>query len=55
MQLKNESRFIEDLKNKGYLKETITPDGSSKSSITAKTERAIRKNALNQIFFIQLK
>ena len=41
---------IEDLKNKGYLKETITPDGSSKSSITAKTERAIRKNALNQIF-----
>ncbi len=42
--------FIEDLKNKGYLKEIITPDGNSKSSITAKTERAIRKNALNQIF-----
>ncbi len=42
--------FIEDLKNKGYLKETITPDGNSKRSITAKTERAIRKNALNQIF-----
>lgn len=42
--------FIEDLKNKGYLKETLMPDGKTKSSITAKTERAIRKNALNQIF-----
>ena len=42
--------FVEDLKNKGYIKEEIQPDGSMNQSITAKTERAIRKNALNQIF-----
>ncbi len=42
--------FIEDLKKRGYIKEEIEPDGKGKKSITAKTERAIRKNALNQIF-----
>ena len=35
---------------KGYIKEEIKPDGSYDKKITAKTERAIRKNALNQIF-----
>ena len=42
--------FIEELKEKGYIQEEIRPDGSAKQIITAKTERAIRKNALDQIF-----
>lgn len=50
--------FIEDLKKKGYIKEEIDPDqegdqgqgGRGKLSITAKTERAIRQQALDQIF-----
>ena len=43
--------FIEDLKAKGYIKEEIDLDnGNGKISITAKTERAIRQQALNQIF-----
>ena len=43
--------FIEDLKAKGYIKEEINPDTSNgEISITAKTERAIRQQALNQIF-----
>ncbi len=43
--------FKEDLKQKGYLREEINPNGpDGKLSITAKTERAIRQNALNQIF-----
>lgn len=42
--------FIEDLKQKGYLKEEIDPDGKGGLSITAKTERAIRQQALDQIF-----
>lgn len=43
--------FIEDLKKKGYLREEIDPqqDGSG-LTITAKTERAIRQKALDQIF-----
>lgn len=41
--------FIEDLKNKGYIREEITPNGPG-MTITAKTERAIRQQALNQIF-----
>lgn len=41
--------FIEDLKKKGYIREEITPDGPG-MAITAKTERAIRQQALNQIF-----
>lgn len=42
--------FIEDLKNKGYIREEIRPDGKGGMGITAKTERAIRKGALEQIF-----
>lgn len=43
--------FEEDLKKKGYIREEETPDGSDgKLAITAKTERAIRQRALNQIF-----
>lgn len=48
--------FIEDLKNKGYIREEIDPtsdgkgQGKGKTTITAKTERAIRKQALNHIF-----
>ncbi|WP_081210100.1 vWA domain-containing protein [Salegentibacter sediminis] len=40
--------FVEDLKKKGYIREE-TDDGGG-MSITAKTERAIRKQALDQIF-----
>ncbi len=42
--------FVEDLKKKGYLREEIDPDGNSSLAITAKTERAIRQQALDQIF-----
>ena len=42
--------FIEDLKKKGYLREEIKPDGKGQLAITAKTERVLRKNALDQIF-----
>ena len=42
--------FIEDLKNKGYIREELKEDGSSGTGITAKTERAIRQQALDQIF-----
>ena len=43
--------FIEDLKNKGYVKEELDPDGKGGGmAITAKTERAIRQQALDHIF-----
>ncbi len=42
--------FIEDLKKKGYIKEEVDGDGNSGTKITAKTERAIRQQALDQIF-----
>ncbi|EZH74127.1 von Willebrand factor A [Aquimarina atlantica] len=42
--------FVEDLKKKGYIREEIQPDGKGGMSITAKTEQAIRKRALDQIF-----
>ncbi|MCF8416887.1 MAG: VWA domain-containing protein [Crocinitomicaceae bacterium] len=42
--------FIEDLKKKGYLREEIEPDGKGQLTITAKTERVLRKNAMEQIF-----
>ncbi|MBT8253184.1 MAG: hypothetical protein KJN68_04370 [Bacteroidia bacterium] len=42
--------FIEDLKKKGYVKEEIDAEGNSGMAITAKTERAIRQQALDQIF-----
>ncbi|MCM4158743.1 hypothetical protein FHG64_03840 [Antarcticibacterium flavum] len=41
--------FIEDLKKKGYIREETKPGGPG-MVITAKTERAIRQQALNQIF-----
>tara|TARA_R110002073_G_scaffold72537_1_gene177221 strand:+ start:201983 stop:203107 length:1125 start_codon:yes stop_codon:yes gene_type:complete len=43
--------FIEDLKKKGYLQEEVDPaNGGNGLKITAKTERAIRQKALDQIF-----
>ncbi len=42
--------FIEDLKDKGYIREEMKPDGKKGNAITAKTERAIRQSALDQIF-----
>ena len=42
--------FIEDLKKKGYLREELQPDRQGQLSITAKTERVLRKNAMEQIF-----
>jgi uncharacterized protein with von Willebrand factor type A (vWA) domain len=42
--------FIEDLKKKGYIKEAVEGDGNSGTKITSKTERAIRQQALDQIF-----
>jgi Ca-activated chloride channel family protein len=43
--------FIEDLKKKGYIKEEREDDGQGGGMvITAKTERAIRQQALEQIF-----
>ncbi|WP_439152663.1 vWA domain-containing protein [Winogradskyella sp.] len=50
--------FIEDLKNKGYIREEIDPNGDGEGegngkgrlTITAKTERAIRQQALDHIF-----
>ncbi|MBX7182299.1 MAG: hypothetical protein K1X82_09315 [Bacteroidia bacterium] len=42
--------FIEDLKQKGYIREELNPDGTGGLGITSKTERAIRQQALEQIF-----
>ncbi|MGB0979122.1 MAG: hypothetical protein ACPGVV_06970, partial [Croceimicrobium sp.] len=43
--------FLEDLKRKGFLREEIDgPDGPGGLSMTAKTERAIRNRALEQVF-----
>ncbi len=42
--------FIEDLKKKGYIREELKDDGTSGMGITAKTERAIRQQALDIIF-----
>ena len=42
--------FIEDLKKKGYIREEIKPNDKGGLAITAKTERAIRQQALDQIF-----
>ncbi|MGY5846922.1 vWA domain-containing protein [Salegentibacter sp. HM20] len=41
--------FVEDLKKKGYIREEVE-DGEGGMAITAKTEQAIRKQALDQIF-----
>lgn len=42
--------FIDDLIKKGYLREEVDPNGGKKLEITDKTEQAIRKKALEQIF-----
>ena len=42
--------FIEDLKKKGYIREEFKDDGTPGMGITAKTERAIRQQALDTIF-----
>ena len=42
--------FVEDLKKKGYIREEIDDNGNGGMAITAKTERAIRQQALEQIF-----
>ena len=42
--------FIEDLKRKGYIRDELKEDGTSGIGITAKTERAIRQQALDNIF-----
>jgi Ca-activated chloride channel homolog len=42
--------FIEDLKKKGYIRDELKEDGTSGLGITAKTERAIRQQALDTIF-----
>jgi Ca-activated chloride channel homolog len=42
--------FIEDLKKKGYIREELKDDGTPGIGLTAKTERAIRQSALDQIF-----
>lgn len=45
--------FIEDLKKRGYIREEFDgtdSSGNGNTKITAKTERAIRKHALDQIF-----
>ena len=42
--------FINDLREKGYIRPEVDGDGVSGMGITAKTERAIRQTALDQIF-----
>lgn len=43
-------QFIQDLKDKGYIREALESKEGAGLSITAKTERLLRKNALEQIF-----
>ena len=42
--------FLKDLKKRGYIRNEIKPDGKGGMALTAKTERAIRKGALERIF-----
>ncbi|MDH4472973.1 MAG: VWA domain-containing protein [Fluviicola sp.] len=42
--------FVEDLRKKNYIKDKVNDDGTGGTVITAKTERAIRQHALDQIF-----
>ena len=42
--------FVEDLKKKGYIRDQLKDDGTPGIGITAKTERAIRQQALDNIF-----
>ena len=42
--------FIEDLKNKGYIQQRLNFNGDGKLEMSSKLEKALRKNALDQIF-----
>ena len=42
--------FVEDLMKKGYIKQKIDPTGTTETTLSAKTEQALRKKALDQIF-----
>ena len=42
--------FVEDLMKKGYIKQKIDPNGGTETTLSAKTEQALRKKALDQIF-----
>lgn len=42
--------FVEDLKKKGFIRDTTDDEGDGGMRITAKTERSIRQQALKQIF-----
>ena len=42
--------FVEDLKKKGHIKQKIDPTGTAETTLSAKTEQALRKKALDQIF-----
>lgn len=42
--------FVQELIEKGYIRQEISPDGKGDMSITEKTEKALRKRALEQIF-----
>lgn len=42
--------FVEDLKKRGFIQERIKPGGEPSVKITPKTERALRKTALEQLF-----
>lgn len=42
--------FIEDLKNKGYIVERLDFSGTGNVEISSKMEKALRQNALEQIF-----
>ncbi len=42
--------FVQELKDKGYIREEVRPDGKGGTKITEKTERAIHQRALDQIF-----
>jgi len=42
--------FIEDLKNKGYIQERLDFSGNGGLEMSSKLEKALRKNALDQIF-----
>lgn len=42
--------FVADLKKKGYIVERLAPDGTGGVGMSAKLEKALRQNALDQIF-----
>ena len=42
--------FVENIKKKGYIRDQLKDDGTPGIGITAKTERAIRQQALDNIF-----